>query len=238
VSGRAHPPGIDDVYPTPRWSALEVARTALLVIDLQQLCAGPGRGMFARAAELGAPELLEPYARRLEETVIPNVVDLLASFRAARAPVVFTRIESLMPDGGDRSGCHVRLGLHVPPGDEDGEILVEVAPAPGEVVVSKTTSDAFIGTGLERLLRNRGVEQLVVGGVLTNECVESTVRHAADLGFEVALAEDACGAVESSLHAATVRTLGHTYARITSTVEVIAEVEGGVDGSETVGGRG
>lgn len=229
-------PVIDDVYPSPQWSPIDVDRAAMLVIDLQQLCAGPGRGMFARAAELGAPELLEPYGRRLEATVLPNVAALLASFRAAEAPVVFTRIESLLPDGSDRSGCHVRLGLHVPPGATDAEILEEVSPVPGEVIVSKTTSDAFIGTGLERVLRNLGADQLVVGGVLTNECVESTVRHAADLGFEVALVEDACGAVESSLHEATVRTLGHTYARITSTAEVVAEVKGEGDRPGTARG--
>jgi nicotinamidase-related amidase len=72
--------------------------------------------------------------------------------------------------------------------------------------------------------------------VLTNECVESTVRHAADLGFEVALVEDACGAVETSLHEATVRTLGHTYARITSTAEVVAEVKGEGDRPGTARG--
>jgi DNA-binding MurR/RpiR family transcriptional regulator len=197
VSGQGAAPTIDDVYPSPRWSALEVGRAALLVIDLPQLCAGPGRGMFARAAELGAPELLEPYRRRLDGIVLPNVAALLACSREADVPVVFTRIESLTVDGSDRSRYHARVGLHVPPGAPDGEILEEVAPAPGEVVVAKTTSDAFIGTGLERLLRNLGAEQLVVGGVLTNECVESTVRHAADVGFEVILAEDACAAVES-----------------------------------------
>lgn len=219
--------GILAVYPPSTWPALEASGSALLVIDLQRLCAAPDRGMFARAAELGLAELMVPYGRRLEELVLPNVRALVDTFRGAGVPVVYTRIQSSTEDGSDRSGGHIRLGLHVPPGHPDGEILDEVAPAPQDTVVSKTTSGAFVGTDLQVRLESMGVHHLAVCGVLTNECVESTVRHAADLGFTVSLPEDACAGVEHDLHEATVRTLARTYARIVTTDQVRRELGAG-----------
>jgi nicotinamidase-related amidase len=216
--------GLAAVYPQADWLPLESARAALVLIDLQRLCVAPDRGMFARAAELGIRERMEPYGRRLRELVLPNSAALAGAFRAAGAPVIYTRIRSATPDGTDRGGCHVRLGLHVAPDDPDGDIVAEVAPQDGDLVVDKTTSDAFIGTDLERLLRNLEVADLVVGGVLTNECVSSTVRHAADIGFTVHVVEDACAGVEHDLHEAALRTLGRTYARITSTSQLLEEI--------------
>lgn len=218
--------GLVEVYPQAQWPPVELSSAALLLIDLQRLCASTESGMFARAAELGIKDRMEPYGDRLREQVFPNAQRLLSVFRGAGAPVVYTRIESSTPDGSDRGGCHVRLGLHVPPGHPDGRIVPEVAPEDGDIIVSKTTSDAFIRTGLEALLRDRGVEQLVVCGVLTNECVSSSVRHAADIGFTVSLVEDACAGVEQDLHDATIRTLGRTYARIVATTELQRELAG------------
>ncbi len=218
--------GLAAVYPQGHWPPVDPARAALILIDLQRLCVAPDRGMFARAEQLGIAERMAPYGRRLEQLVLPNAAALAAAFRAAGAPVIFTRIRSSTADGSDRSGCHVRLGLHVPPDHPDGDIVPAVTPGPDDLVLSKTTSDAFIGTGLERLLRNVGVEHLVVGGVLTNECVSSTVRHAADIGFTVTVLEDACAGVEHDLHEASIRILGRTYARIATTDELLREVGG------------
>lgn len=216
--------GLAEVYPRASWPTVDIERAALVIVDLQRLCAAPDRGMFARAAELGIPERMAPYGHRLAEMVLPNVALLAAAFRRTGAPVVYTRIASTTPDGAGRGGCHVRLGLNVPPDDPDAQIVEELAPEPGDVVISKTTSDAFIGTNLEAVLRGLGVDQLVVCGALTNECVSSTVRHAADISFTVSLVEDGCAAVEHDLHEATVRTLGRTYARVVSSAELLAEL--------------
>lgn len=214
------------VYPRAAWPPLDPERLALLVVDLQLLCAAPQRGMFAAAAELGRPDLLEPYRRRLDATVVPNARRLAEAHRAIGAPVVFTKIESLTTTGRERSGCHRALGLHVPPGDVDGDILPALAPHANDLVVAKTASDAFVGTNLEYLLRNMGIAHVAVCGVLTHECVESTARHASDLGFTVHLVEDACAAVEHERHEMTVRNLGQSYAVVTSTADLVAEIEG------------
>lgn len=218
--------GLASVYPKGHWPPVDSSLAALLLIDLQQLCVAPDRGMFARAEQLGIAERMAPYGRRLEQLVLPNAASLAAAFRAVGTPVIYTRIRSSIADGSDRSGCHVRLGLHVPPDHPDGDIVAAVAPGPDDVVLSKTTSDAFIGTGLEQLLRKGAVEHLVVSGVLTNECVSSTVRHAADIGFTVTVVEDACAGVEHGLHEASIRILDRTYARIATTAELLREVRG------------
>ncbi|MFO8075765.1 MAG: cysteine hydrolase family protein [Actinomycetota bacterium] len=222
------------VYPRASWPPLDVGRLALLVIDLQLLCAAPDRGMFAAAAALGRPDLLEPYRRRLADLVVPNAAALAAAARRRGVPVVFTKIESLTPTGAERSGCHRALGLHVPPGDADGEILPALAPDDDDLVVAKTASDAFVGTNLEYLLRNLDVAHLAVCGVLSHECVESTVRHAADLGFVCHVVEDACAAVEADRHAMAMRDLGQSYGEVTATAALLDALDAG----RATGGRG
>lgn len=214
------------VYPTLTWPEADPDRMAVIVVDLQVLCAAPGAGMFAAAERLGVPHLLDGYRRRLEDVVVPNAARLMAAARARDVPVVSTRIRSATADGSDRVGCHVALGIHVPPDDPGGAFIPAVAPRDGEVVVDKTTSDAFVGTDLEAHLRAADRDQLVVAGVLTHECVESTVRHAADLGFAVTVVEDACAAVEEDRHRASLRNLGLSYARLRSTDDVVADLRG------------
>lgn len=213
-----------EVYPQPSWLPVDMGRAALLLIDLQRLCVARDSGMFLRAEELAIGHLMAPFGDRLAGLVLPNSTSLAAAFRSAGAPVIYTRIRSSTHDGSDRGGAHVRLGLLVRPDDPDGNIVPEVAPGPDDVVIDKTTSDAFIGTRLEDILRTLGVEHLVVCGVLTDECVSSTVRHAADVGFAVTVVEDACASVEEDLHEAALRTIGRTYARIVSASELQQEV--------------
>lgn len=213
------------VYPQASWPPFDPTRAALLVIDLQRLCIDPQRGMFEAAARLGRPDLLEPYRQRVEEVVVPHAADLAAAFRAAGRPVIFTKIESRLPSGEDRSPCHRALDLTVTPGAAEGEFLPALVPAAGDVVLAKTASDAFVGTGLDELLRNAGITHLAVVGVLSHECVESTTRHAADLGYTVQVVEDACGAVEHDRHEMAMRDLGQSYAVVTSTAALRRRLE-------------
>ncbi|WP_284265529.1 cysteine hydrolase family protein [Roseicyclus amphidinii] len=108
-----------------------------------------------------------------------NAARLLAAWRDAGAPVIHVRHVSVEP------------GSPLAPGPGSA-FKPEVAPLPGETVFEKSVNSAFIGTGLEDHLRAQGVDRLVICGLTTPHCVSTTARMAANLGFEVRLAHDAC----------------------------------------------
>ncbi len=212
------------IYPPACWPEPDRARLALLIIDLQRLCADPERGMFAVAQEIGREDLITSYAQRLDRIVLPGVGRLATACREAGVPIVYTRIRSEGPGDGGRSACHIALGIHVPPDSVDGDIIDRLEVHEQDAVVSKTTSDAFIGTELLQVLERLGVDHLAVCGVLTNECVESTVRHAADLHFTVHVVEDGCAALTDDLHARSIQSMTHAYARRSSVAEILAAI--------------
>lgn len=114
-----------------------------------------------------------------------NASGLLTHWRAASAPLVHIRHLSQRPD----SPLHPSNGLT--------DIKPEVAPLPGETLFEKTTNSAFIGTPLEQHLRDLGVKAVVICGLSTPQCISTSVRMAANLGFDVTLAHDACAAFET-----------------------------------------
>jgi len=204
---------------------LEARRTALLVIDVQYLDAARGHGVFKDATSSGVPVAAqEYYFNSLANTVLPNIARLQATFRELGLEVIHTRIESLTPDGRDRSPGHKRLGLHAAPGSKEAQFLPEVAPVDGEIVLSKTASGVFASTNIEYVLRNLGVSALYVVGVYTNECVSTAVRDASDLGFHVTLIPDACTTVTAELQSSTIRTLRDRYARVFRTSAAVREI--------------
>jgi nicotinamidase-related amidase len=141
--------------------------TALLVID----------------AQIGVNVLEHwggPTGRRNNPHAEERIRELLDAFRGAERPVLYTRHDSREP--------HSPLKISLP----TGAFLPGLEPRPGEVVIVKDVNGGFIGTPLEIQLRRAGVSRLVVAGFFTNMCVETTVRHGGNLGFDVYLAEDAC----------------------------------------------
>jgi len=113
------------------------------------------------------------------------------------------------------------------PGQPGNDFKPQTAPRPGEAVIVKRTNSAFIGTDLERRLREAGHCALVVAGVITNNSVEATVRMAGNLGFDTWLVEDACftfGAADwngtwhnaEEMHAISLANLHGEYCTVTS----------------------
>ena len=111
-----------------------------------------------------------------------NIAGLLAAWRRLDMPVVHVKHDSVEPES--------KLRPELP----GNAIKPEAQPQDGETLVCKQTNSAFVGTGLEQDLRQRGIERLVVAGLTTEHCVSTTVRSAADLGFDVILVTDACAA--------------------------------------------
>lgn len=205
--------------------SIEAHRTALLCIDMQYLDAAPGFGVFANAEASGVPaEAQAYYFDRLQSTVLPNVHKLQAAFRGRELEVIHTRIQSLTPDGRDRSPGHKRLRLHAPPGSKEAEFLEQVAPLENEIIINKTASGVFNSTNLAYVLRNMEINGLFIVGVYSNECVSTAIRDACDLGFFVTLISDACATVTPELQNATITTMKDRYARVLETDEAIEEI--------------
>jgi nicotinamidase-related amidase len=205
-------------WPATRETPILPARTALLVVDMQNYCAQPGEGSLAKPA----PDYAY-YRERIETTVVPNLQRLIGAFRETGTEVMYTVIESLTLDGRDRSLDHKHSNIHVPRGSRLGRVIDALAPAEDDIVLPKSASGVFNSTNIEYVLRNLGVEYLVIAGVYTNQCVESAVRDAADRGFMVTLVEDCCATKTKAWHAAALDTL-KGYGRIRAADQVIAEL--------------
>lgn len=213
------------VHSPERVESLREERTALLCIDMQYLDAARGYGVFTEEALRGVPpQTYESYFTALETSVLPNVRRLQETFRKRGLEVIHIRICSLTRNGRDRSPGHRRLDLHAAPGSKESEILPEVAPVGDEIVIDKTASGVFNATNLHYVLRNLEIDSLFVTGVYTDECVSTTVRDAADLGFHVTLIEDGCATVTPDRHNFTIATLRDRYTRVMTTDQAIDQI--------------
>ena len=199
--------------------------TALLVIDMQYGDAHREHGLLRRMRDRGDGPAAEYYATRVETQVIPNIRRLQEACRQAGVEVIHTKIESLTRDGRDRSLEHKHLGIHHPPGSKDAQILDEVGPQGDEIVITKTCGGVFNGSNIEYVLRNLGIQHLIVVGVVTSGCVEVAVRDAADRGFQVLLIEDATATWSDDMHRAAMRAMDEIYAKVLPTSEMLARLE-------------
>ena len=144
---------------------------------------------------------------------------LLGRFRDAGEAVVHVQHVSADPEAR-----FMKAGTH------GVEINEAVAPRGGETVIRKARPNAFLETPLEAVLRDAGADELVVCGMMTSMCVDATVRAAADLGFRVFVAHDACAAPDlhfgervvpaAKVHAAFLAALGSSYARVAAADEL------------------
>ena len=193
----------------------EPGRTALLLIDLQ-------KGEYNEKKIKAEPQHAY-FWDRLAKTVIPNGQKLLTTCRAAGIEVLFTNVECYTQDGRDRSLDYKVSGIFYPKGSKDAEVIDELKPLPNEIFIPKMSSSVFMSTNIDYVLRNLGIEYLMVMGVVTDQCVESAVRDACDLGFLVTLIDDACATMTQERHDATLRAI-KGYCRQRKTEQVIAEI--------------
>ena len=105
------------------------------------------------------------------------------------------------------------------------EIAEPLRPIEGEIVVSKTTSGVFNSTNIETILNNVGIENLIIGGVITGNCVETAVRDASDRNFKVYLVEDCCASPSKAAHDFSIAHMHKNDALVKNTSEVLEEID-------------
>jgi nicotinamidase-related amidase len=214
---------------TPPAFQLDPNRTALLVVDMQYFDAHPDWGEGRTAKEMGVAHCFDPYFAQVDD-VIPRIQQLLALFRQKQIEVVHLRVAEWTQDSRDVGWKQLVRGLVVPVDSKEAQPLVEVGPLDDELVVSKSSSGAFPVTNLDRLLRNIGIRTLIFTGTATGGCVESAVRDAVDLGYEVVVVADACADSTPASHQLALARMEGGLCRIWTAAQVASAVEQLADG--------
>ena len=215
----------------PEPIALDWAATALLIIDMQRDFMEPG----------GFGETLGNDVSQLARAVNP-IASVLAAARETGMLVVHTR-EGHLPDLSDappakieRGAPSLRIGDPGPMGrilirgEAGHDIIPELYPAAGEPVIDKPGKGAFHATDLHSILQHRGITQLVVTGVTTEVCVNTTVREANDRGYDCLVPEDCVGSYFpefQDMGLKMIKAQGGIFGWVGSSADIVAAIGGG-----------
>jgi ureidoacrylate peracid hydrolase len=210
-------------HPLSRDIEIEPARAALLIIDVQRFnCAWDG-GEYALLSDAEKEARYGYFFRTLKDSALPNMVRLQQACRRAGIEVTYTVVESMTADGRDRSLDYKITGFNVPKGSPDAKMVDELTPTENEMVFPKTSSSVFISTNIDYVLRNLGTQYLIIAGCLTDQCVDSAVRDACDLGYLVTVPTDACVTQSAERHDWSLRN-NRGYCRQISTRDLLEEI--------------
>jgi ureidoacrylate peracid hydrolase len=186
---------------------LKPGAAALMVIDMQNYFVDSGGRAFIKGTR----------------AILPNVQKLIAAFREAERPVIYTT-HIHKPDGSDAGIMGWWWGDMILEGEEQAEIYPDIAPNPGEKIILKHRYSAFYNTDLETILRCAKIDDLVITGVMTNLCCESTARDAYYRDYRVFFLADATTTAREEMHLATLMNLAYGFAYVGTTREILSQL--------------
>ena len=199
---------------------MDIARTALLVIDMQNDLINSSTGPYAELTKLAR-----------SRGIIDNTARVIAAARRGCVPVIYSG-HVHKPDGSDivptiadevapwsKSQGPVK---HLIEGTRGADFIDQLKPAPGEHVIWKYRSDAFFATNLELILRSRSRDTVIITGVVTNGCIAATIQGARHRDLNIIIVEDCLGAIPQESHDYFIKNAFPRIAQIRSTDEIVA----------------
>jgi nicotinamidase-related amidase len=208
---------------------------ALMVVDMQYHDAAAGVG-FQRALDVIDPGSAAYFDDRVEHLVVPNIARLVEAFRERELPIVYLclgaeerdlsdlppRMAAWIRDVEERSGIADIFWR----GNPLYAVREEFPPQAGDIVVHKKTFGAFNSSNIDEVLREHGLHTIVMCGISTNCCVETTARDAADRGYAVVIVDEACADYDEAAHDASLRAFHFNFGRVVRTPDdVLAAVD-------------
>ena len=186
---------------------LDLDVAALLVVDMQRFFLETDSPAFT----CGGP------------AIVPNVQRLIDTFRKRQRPVIFTR-HVHHPSGMDAGIMGWWWDGMCLEGSPESEVYQPLAPQKGEKEVLKHRYSAFFNTDLDTILRCQGIKDIVITGVMTNMCCESTARDAYFRDYRVFFPADATGAIMEEMHVASLLNLAYGFAHVNTTDDIVADM--------------
>jgi isochorismate hydrolase len=186
---------------------LEMGSAALLVIDMQNQFVHPDGELYLTSSR----------------HVIKRIVRLAKLFREQERPVIYTRHEH-DPNRSDLGMMDAWWsGAHIFKGTWNAEVIEKLAPQPGDTIISKNRYSAFLGTHLDQLLKDHGVSQLVITGVMTNLCCETTARDAFMRDYAVYFCLDGTTTISEEMGRGSIQNLAYGFAYIVTAAQILEQ---------------